>query len=583
MPRNNKTPGDSRDTSQASTRGQQQNHQAAGPEGAKTTRTPGSDKATAQQPGARAPAGRPRRRRVSTHQERYLVAARPTASAQTLASDLAGDPAIAVVKTIGSTNASGGYPQIAVVETTAERAAMLARLNGLFVEPDHIIGSLRFPDGGAGDLMVTPVGQVRPVVARVEDDAGRPVEGAAVCVSGHGLPAIGYTGADGRVELAVPVETIAGQPVLSVRPQRGCWPVRVSRPRLRPGEPFTVVCERIVTTFPGFPDHALDSWGARAMGFGRLPPTHRGDGIKIAIIDSGAAAKHPDLTGRVADGLDLAGEGDKGWAEDLIGTGTHQAVLISGKDDGSGVTGLAPEAELHICRTAPGGHCADLIAALDYCIDKEIDVAVVSAAITGSSALLAAKVAETRLHGTAIVAAAGDDGGPLAEPAALPGVLAVGAVGRLGTFPPDSGQAAQLSGPPTADGLFAPRFTSSGPGIDCCAPGVAIVSGLPPSSYGPMSGTATAAAHVAATAALVLAHHPQFAPHGRSTRALRNPDRVDQLFQLILASCRPLPELGHGRTGAGMPDAPPARRRSASRPAGPSGGRDALRWPDVTR
>src|SRR5262249_48340801 len=122
--------------------------------------------------------------------------------------------------------------------------------------------------------------------------------------------------------------------------------------------------------------------------------------------------------------------------------------------------------------------------------------------------------------------------------------------------PPDSGQAAQLSGPPTADGLFSPRFASHGPGIDCCAPGVAIVSGLPLSSYGPISSTATAAAHVAAAAALVLAHHPQFAPSGAHVPTFRNANRVDSLFRLMLASCRPLPELGPGRVGAGMPDVP---------------------------
>jgi len=137
----------------------------------------------------------------------------------------------------------------------------------------------------------------------------------------------------------------------------------------------------------------------------------------------------------------------------------------------------------------------------------------------------------------------------------LPGVLAVGAIGRLGTFPADSGLAAQLTGPPTADGFFAPRFSSYGPGVDCCGPGVAIVSGLPRGSYGPLSGTATAAAHVAAVAVLVLAHHPQFASADSRASAIRDPRRVDSLFQVLVSSCRPLPELGPFRVGAGLPDA----------------------------
>jgi subtilisin family serine protease len=294
------------------------------------------------------------------------------------------------------------------------------------------------------------------------------------------------------------------------------------------------------------------------MGFDRLPPTHRGDGIRIAIVDSGVAAEHPDLTGRIADGRDVVGEDDKSWREDPIGTGTHQAVLVAGRDDGSGVVGLVPEAEVHVCRTAPGGTCADLIEALDYCIEQEVDVALLSVGIPGFSGLLAGKVRQAREHGIACVAAAGDGGGPIAWPAAAPGVLAVSAIGQLGSFPPDSGIAAELTGPPTPDGLFVPRFANHGPGIDCCAPGVAIVSGLPPASYGPLGGTAIAAAHVAATAGLVLAHHPQFRPEAGRPAMMRDASRVDRLFQLILASCRPLPGLGPLQSGAGVPDAPVA-------------------------
>jgi subtilisin family serine protease len=462
-----------------------------------------------------------------------------------------------VVRAIGQARSAGGYPYIAVIETTAERAAALARMPALHVEPDQRLGWDAVSAPGLGDLTdvaAAPAGDLQPVVVVVDDDGGRPVEDAAVCLFGRGLPAIGFTGPDGRVELAVPAETAAGAELLVVRPARGCWPARLSRPLLHPGEPVRVTCERVITTFPDFPERSLDSWGARAMGFDRLPPTHRGDGIRIAIIDSGAAAGHPDLAGRIADGRDVVGEDDKSWREDLIGTGTHQAVLIAGRDDGSGVIGLAPETEVHVCRTAPGGTCADLIEALDYCIGQEIDVALISVGITRDSRLLAGKVLQARRHGVACVAAVGDGAGPIAQPAALPGVLAVGAIGQLGSFPPDSGIAAELTGPPTLDGLFAPRFANYGPGLDCCAPGVAVVSGLPPASYGPLGGTAAAAAHVAAVAGLVLAHHPQFRPEPGRRPATRDASRVDRLFQLIIASCRPLPELGPLRAGAGIPD-----------------------------
>jgi subtilisin len=488
--------------------------------------------------------------------ETYLVAGTPPAEASVIAAQLGQDPQITVVRTIGHGQAAGGYPPVVVIQTTPERAAVLAQMPALYVEPDHRLGWSVPGEQEATEiagLTAGPVGELQRVVVTVEDDGGHPVDDAAIYLSGPGLPALGFTGADGRAELTVAAETAAGPELLVVRPARDCWPAHLIRPQLSEGEPISVRCERIVTTFPGFPDRPLSSWGSKVMGFDMLPPTHRGQGIRIAIIGSGAAANHPDLAARLADGRDLVGQDDKTWGEDPIGTGTHQAVLIAGNDDGSGVIGLAPEAELHICRTAPGGTCADLIEALDYCIEHKIDVALMASGITADSMLLAAKVNQARQHGIACIAAAGDGGREIARPAALPGVLAVGAVGQLGTFPPGSGLAAQLAGPPTPDGLFAPRFANHGRGLDCCAPGVAVVSGLPPASYGPVSGTGIAAAHVAAAAVLVLAHHPQFGP-----QVSRDANRVDQLFYLILAYCRPLPAIGPLRSGAGLPNVPAA-------------------------
>ena len=53
---------------------------------------------------------------------------------------------------------------------------------------------------------------------------------------------------------------------------------------------------------------------------------------------------------------------------------------------------------------------------------------------------------------------------------------------------------------------------------------------------------------------LVLAHHPQFRPEAGRSPMMRDASRVDRLFQLILASCRPSPGLDPLRSGAGVPD-----------------------------
>src|SRR5260370_40408339 len=114
------------------------------------------------------------------------------------------------------------------------------------------------------------------------------------------------------------------------------------------------------------------------------------------------------------------------------------------------------------------------------------------ACVPEQSMLLATKVEEAWRNGIACIAAAGDSAagrspGGLCWPAALPQVLAVGATGQLGSFPPAGTDTATLTAQATTEGFFVPRFSGAGPhpaAVDCAAPGVAGISGLPPASYG---------------------------------------------------------------------------------------------------
>ena len=501
----------------------------------------------------RAGTNRPDRPLVRTRPDRFLLAAVPPADVRAITSQLEHDRSCRVLRTLSGSGSPGGSPGVAVIETTPEHAGMLAAYPGIHIEPDHTAG-LRVQTHAVPPPVVT-----QRVTFEVLDDGMRPIEGAAVAVTGPGLPATGFTGPDGRAEIMVAAETLPAATVMEIHPSRGCWPVRVRRPLLGQDGPVRVICTRITTTHPEFPERALDSWGARVMGFGWLPPTYRGSGVRIALIDSGVATGHPDLSGRIEHGRDLIGrDEEKGWQEDLIGTGTHHATLIAGRDDGTGIVGLAPEAQIHVCRVSPGGSAADLIEALDYCIEQQMDVVMFGVGIPEQSALLTAKVEQARQNGIACIAA-GDSAAGLCWPAALPQVLAVGAIGQLGTFPPGETDTATLTSQLTPEGFFVPAFSSGGgPGfsaVDCCAPGVAVISGLPPSSYGPLSGTGTAAAHVTALAALILAHHPLFRREPGRPDMTRDSTRPARLLEVIKGSCRPLPELDPAGTGAGIPDA----------------------------
>jgi hypothetical protein len=104
----------------------------------------------------------------------------------------------------------------------------------------------------------------------------------------------------------------------------------------------------------------------------------------------------------------------------------------------------------------------------------------------------------------------------------------------------------------TRGGLFVPAFSCAGPEVDLCAPGVAVLSCQAPDSYAVRDGTSLAAPHVAALAALVLAHRTEFRHHFAS----RDARRVEWLFRLLKETAQPLGD--PIRTGAGLPDAPRA-------------------------
>jgi subtilisin len=485
---------------------------------------------------------------IRVRPDRYLVAAIPSqpsapgaADAASLIDRLDRDPDVALIRTIGAGQRLGGmdFPQVTVVEMAADRAAALAASPQVHVEIDQPLGygdaSITCTDPGAALL-----GEGVPVTFEVVDEQTQPVAGAAVLVLGEQLPVYGITDRDGRVSVAIPAEQVAGIRGVYVQAPE-CWSLWLTRPALDANEPNPLVCTRLDPVTVG-------SWSRRAMGFDRLPPTYLGHGVRLALLDSGVTTTTGGLSEHVVDGLDVLAQDSKSWVEDLTGWGTHAGGLIVATDEAATGRGLASEVELHVCKVTPGGRHSDLIEALDYCLTHDIDVVDLGVGSPYPSWLIAAKIEQARRAGIACVAGVGN-GGPVSFPASLPGVLAVAAIGQLGTFPPDSYHATQLAGPPSPDGYFSAGTSTIGPPPDVCAPGVAIISTTPTGGLAARDGSSVAAAHVAALAALVLAHHPEF----RNGYRVRGAARVDRLHQIIRASCRPVGD--PHRTGGGLPDA----------------------------
>jgi subtilisin family serine protease len=121
-------------------------------------------------------------------------------------------------------------------------------------------------------------------------------------------------------------------------------------------------------------------WGATAV---QAPDAwnlgYRGAGARVAVLDSGFDLDHPDLVPNINFALskDFTGEGLQYLLPDTFSHGTHTAGTIAAADNGFGVIGIAPEAELVLVKVlgdGGSGSFGDLIAGIVYAADNDADV-----------------------------------------------------------------------------------------------------------------------------------------------------------------------------------------------------------------
>ncbi|MFD4137239.1 type VII secretion-associated serine protease mycosin [Streptomyces goshikiensis] len=254
-------------------------------------------------------------------------------------------------------------------------------------------------------------------------------------------------------------------------------------------------------------------WGLLALRAEEAWGTTQGDGVTVAVLDTGVDSTHPDLAGQVLDGTDLigmgAGPGDRAWARH----GTAMAGIIAGHGHGAnrrqGVLGIAPQAKIlpvrvileegdpgrAKARESKGGALAE---GIRWAADHGADVINLSLGDDSESAHHEAAEDEAVQYalakGVVVVASAGNSGkqgDPVSYPAAYPGVIAVAAVDRRGR-----------------KAAFSTRnwyATVSAPGVD-------VVIADPDRSYYEGWGTSAAAAFVSGAVALVRAAHPDLSP-----------------------------------------------------------------------
>lgn len=235
--------------------------------------------------------------------------------------------------------------------------------------------------------------------------------------------------------------------------------------------------------------------GASYLDFPTVNAVTAGDTLRplVAIIDTGVAAGHPDLAGRVTAQVSFVG-GES--PADQCGHGTHVAGIVAANaNNGIGIAGLSRTALLQSIKVL-GADCSgqlDAVASgIVWAVDSGAAVLNLSIESDASSAALDAAVQYALKNGRVVIAAAGNGNGscgllvgPCSYPAQIPGVLGVAATTQANT---------------------AASFSDVGSWVDVAAPGQGIVSTYLGSGYISESGTSMAAPHVSALAAMLISH-----------------------------------------------------------------------------
>jgi subtilisin family serine protease len=291
-----------------------------------------------------------------------------------------------------------------------------------------------------------------------------------------------------------------------------------------------------------------------------------GEGVPVAVLDTGIDSSHPDLAGKVVAQRNFT----EGTEDDLdhVGHGTHVASTITGSGAASGgkFKGVAPGVKLHDGKVCVEFGCAEswILAGMEWAAAGQ-HAKVVNMSLGGGDTpeldpIEQAVETLTAQHGTLFVIAAGNFGqdASVSSPGSADSALTVGATTKTDELAFFSSR-----GPRIGDDALKPDIT--GPGVDITAARSKDgFIGTPGEFYATISGTSMATPHVAGSAAILAQRHPDWTPQ--------------QLKAGLMASAKPNPAIGVFAQGAGRVDIARGINQSVTtNPASVSFGRQI--WP----
>jgi len=234
-------------------------------------------------------------------------------------------------------------------------------------------------------------------------------------------------------------------------------------------------------------------WSEEILGLTAVRDTDavkKGEGIKVAVLDTGIDYKHSDLAPNIKGGISIVDDYSTDFM-DVNSHGTHCAGIIGAIENETGVTGVAPKCDIYgvkVLGSGGSGSYDSIAKGIYWAIENHMDI--ISMSLGGSQDYLPLHLAVTSAtnKGIWVVCAAGNESEGDATtmersyPGMYPEVVSVAASDKFNHIA---------------------YFSNNNDEIDITAPGVNIISTIPDNKYASYSGTSMACPLISGVLALM--------------------------------------------------------------------------------
>lgn len=215
----------------------------------------------------------------------------------------------------------------------------------------------------------------------------------------------------------------------------------------------------------------------------------RGEGVIVAVIDTGVDFNHEDIKNNIVSGKNFVESNSDPM--DVCGHGTHVSSTIAAEDNGYGIVGVANKAKIMPIKAlddSGNGKMQNIVSAIKFAADSNVDFITMSLGSPKPSKAIEDAINYAVSKKCIIFCAAGNSGPnhDIMYPAKYNGTISIGAIDK---------------------NLSRTNFTCSGDSLDFLAPGHDIIGCVPNNNYSLMSGTSMSNPYAVGLASLLLSYN----------------------------------------------------------------------------